>query len=233
MTKLFQKLVGHNIYKFDLPYLIQSSVCNKVVVPDFLLPFGGKFRNFNSYALDTMDLAGAGIWGYMIKLETLARSLGYKGRKPNKGQNFYRLTREEQEEYLTEDLNMTKHVWKRQAISYGFDYDVTIFDIETKPLEDDKLEWIAPEFDPDSVAVANLKDPAKVEAKIQAAEINHIQSIRNKAGLHAHYSDPYAIGYIKDGETILDFGEPKELLEHFWEITAGIWADNKKIEVNY
>jgi len=226
---MIQRLVGHNIHKFDLPYLIRASIYNKVEVPQYLLPFGGRFQRFDSYSIDTMQMVGAGEWGYLLKLETAAMACGMSYGKTGSGKNFYLMSRDEQEEYLKQDLLMTQHLYKNISHAFGYEYEPIIFDIETMPKSETAIEMIAPKFDPDSVAIGNLKDPEKVEAKINAAEDSHLSKIMDKAGLHAHYSDPCAIGYIIGGEVRMDFHEPKELLTRFWEVASSVWGNNQKL----
>ena len=221
-----QRLVGHNIYKFDLPYLIRASIYNGVKVPPQLIPFGAKFQRFDTYSMDTMHMIGAGEWTYMLKLETAARACGYVGGKTGSGKDFYKMSRADQEEYLTSDLEMTKFLYEAMAGSFSYDFDTVVFDIETMPKDD--IEDIAPAFDPDNVAVGNLKDPEKIQAKIENAEANHFKSLQDKAGLHAHYSQPCAIGYIIKGQVELDFSEPKELLTRFWDIAGKVWGNNQE-----
>ena len=84
----------------------------------------------------------------------------------------------------------------------------------------------------------SLKDEEKIKDKIAQAEANHLSGIFNKAGLHAHYSNPVAIGYINSdesgGETILDFadGDSFSLVRRFWN-WAGAIASNYKTQNNY
>jgi hypothetical protein len=223
-----QRLVGHNIWKFDLPYLIRSSVYNRVKIPPYLLPFGGKFQRFENYSIDTMNLIGAGEWGYLLKLETASMACGVSYGKTGSGKNFYKMPRKEQEEYLRQDLLMTEYLYNNIAESFGYEYEPIIFDIETCPKTEGQIEMIAPKFDPENVATGNLKDPEKIQAKIDNAETNHIRSLQDKAGLHAHYSQPCAIGYIVKGKVELDFNEPKELLTRFWSIVSEVWGNNQE-----
>lgn len=228
------KIVGHNILKFDLPYLIRSSIINGVKVPSYLSPFDRKRTSYDPIFQDTMHLYGAAEYGYLIKLETLAKSLGFKGGKTGSGKNFYKMSQDKKEEYLTADLRMTEHVWQRLNNSLSVSDDAIIFDIETAPRTEEEIEQIAPAFDENSVLVGNLKDPEKIQQKIEKAEVNHISNLVNKAALHAHYSQPCAIGYIHlDGKVQLDFSEPKELLEQFWDTTAKVWGHAKEQILNY
>jgi hypothetical protein len=62
------------------------------------------------------------------------------------------------------------------------DQDFAVFDIETAPLDDELLRKLCPEckipphpgeFDPSSVKLGNIKDKAKIDAKIEEARHNH------------------------------------------------------------
>lgn len=78
-----------------------------------------------------------------------------------------------------------------------------VFDIETGPLSDERLLALAPPFDPekavphpgefdcDAVAIGNLKDAAKIAAKVDAARYNHQQLVgtlaaRREAAQQSH-----------------------------------------------
>lgn len=123
-----------------------------------------------------------------------------------------------------------------------------IFDIETGPLPDEQLRAIMPafdagsikhpgEFDPKAVKVANLKDPAKIAAKIEAeaqkhadavesfdadmkaAEASYWSDISSKAALSALTGQVLAIGY-EGQKQILDYvgdeSDESALLRKFW-----------------
>lgn len=136
-----------------------------------------------------------------------------------------------------------------------------VFDIETEPLPDDQLARVCDPFDPasmphpglfdpDSVKLGNVKDPAKRAKKIQEAqkahaeavanydrdlanaESNHWQEIRDKAALDAVTGRVCAIGYLADSkeiiDTALDFDE-RELLVRFWNIAGKMRKENRKM----
>ena len=124
------------------------------------------------------------------------------------------------------------------------------FDIETQPLPEPLLEkmWTAPdmskyeygEFDESSVKLGNLKDEAKIKAKIDAARKAHEDKVATatreknlaleeawesfvaQSALHAHYSSVLAIGYYstKSNKFILDAvtddRTEADLLDQFW-----------------
>lgn len=98
--------VGHNIKKFDLPFMIRRSFANGIKVPSDVLPG----RYYNDLFLDTMDIWAAGEYGAMISLDYLSRALGV-GKKTGKGKDFaalYRADREKALAYQHHDLQLTK-----------------------------------------------------------------------------------------------------------------------------
>ena len=218
------RMVGHNILNFDLPYLIRWSIYNGVQIPQSSTPFSRNpnGRYFPDFYIDTMQVISAGEYGSRISLDLASKACGYSG-KNGSGKFFYQLNQDEKEEYLANDVRQTKSLFENINVSLGFTQKFTVFDIETAPKSVDDIEKIAPEFDPDSVKIGNLNDYQKIQEKIESARENHIDSIVDKAGLHAHYSDPIAIGYIhEDGSEHLDFSDPVELVKNFWELTRKI-----------
>jgi len=125
-----------------------------------------------------------------------------------------------------------------------------VFDIETGPLELAALKEILPgwdsstmphpgEFDPKSVKTGNLKDQAKIDAKIQEARESHIERVNNhgldalraeqnywseassKAALSAATGRVVAIGCKTSAKlSIAAIGEKSEwqLLTDFWTL---------------
>lgn len=218
MVKI-SKFVGHNILNFDLPYLIRWSIYNGVRVPSECTPFSrGMGRYYPDMYLDTMQIMAAGEWGSRISLDTCSRACGFDG-KSGSGKFFYQLSQDAKEEYLANDVRQTHKLFCNINDALQFTQNFTVFDIETQPKSEEEITSIAPKFDPDSVKVGNIKDHLKIQEKIDQAERSHIGSIMDKSGLHAHYSDPIAIGYIhEDGTEQLDFSEPKELVSNFWNL---------------
>lgn len=128
---------------------------------------------------------------------------------------------------------------------------IIAFDIETGPLPIDRLKTILPPFDPASIGphpgsfdsasvkLGNLKDPKKIEEKIQSAEDAHNksvaeyeaklangepaywQSILDDAALSAITGQVVAIGYQGKKETLhvaIDGITEHQLLTQFWKI---------------
>ena len=215
------RIVGHNLKGFDLPYLIRSTMLNGAKGKLYLTPARGKF--WPDLYHDTMEFEGAGEYGYRVSLDNLAQQYGFNGKNGN-GKLFYTYSRDEQEAYLENDLLITKKIFEVQNNSFNICDNFTIVDIETAPKSDAEIMALAPEFKPENVKVGNLKDPAKIEEKIEAARDSHYDDIIGKAALHAKYSNPVAIGYIHhDGSIEMDFGEPKKLIERFWEVSGNVW----------
>lgn len=119
------------------------------------------------------------------------------------------------------------------------------WDIETGPLPDDQLETMLPDldveaavplvgdFDPASVKIGNLKDSAKITAKVDAAReahrnlqrgrndrvkdamIKHWEHFKSKAALSAITGQVLAVGWMDDDELADDaIKEPAYLYVH-------------------
>jgi hypothetical protein len=225
------RLVGHNIIGFDIPYLMKWSSYNGIKVPSFLTPFGrGKGRFFPDVFTDTMLIDAMGKFGEMISLDNLSKAYGFSGKSGN-GKFFYQMNRSDQIEYLTNDVEQVLNIYRKQSLTLGlWQLDkCTMFDIETEPKSIELIEAQAPAFKPENVKVGNLKDQDKIDAKIEDARQNHIQSIVDKAGLSPLYSNPCAIGYQHAGDfdVTLDFadGDPKGMVEKFWRIAGALHGD--------
>lgn len=216
-----QRVIGHNIKGFDLPYLMKSTMHNGVQGNQALTPQRAKFWPDIFHC--TMEFDGFGEYGYRISLDRLAKKYGINGKNGN-GKLFYTYSRAEQEDYLENDLSITRQIFEVQNKAFGISDDYTVIDIETAPKTTAEIMAIAPEFIPENVKVGNLKDPAKIEEKIEAARESHYDVIIDKAALHAEYSNPVAIGYIhNNGSMELDFGEPAKLIKRFWEVTGNAY----------
>ena len=226
------KLVGHNILGFDVPYLMRWSVLNDLRVPSNLTPFSreGRGRYFPDVWVDTMQIFGVGEYGYKKSLDSISRSLGFKGKNGN-GKLFYQLNREQQCQYLANDIEQTMNIYRPMNFSFTIcdEAMVTYFDIETEPKSLEEIEEIAPEFSPESVKLGNLRDKNKIEEKIENARENHIKNIMDKAGLMPEYSNPCAIGYFHAGDfdVTLDFadGDHVGLVEKFWKIADTVFGN--------
>lgn len=221
------KLVGHNIHGFDLTYLRKASIIHGT---------GQKFHHliqrgyWNDVFFDTMFH-----WTQdrreLISLDKLAKILGHPTGKIGNGKHFHALTQDQKEEYLTHDLHITEYVFNKFNSDDCISDDPVIFDIETAPLPADEIEAKIEPFNPDDVKIGNLKDPYKIEEKIEAARANHLQSKIDKAALDPALSNVVAIGYIIKGEVELDFNEPKQLIERFWEVAGAAWSHNHQNKI--
>ena len=98
-----------------------------------------------------------------------------------------------------------------------------IFDIETKPYSDEEILKNAKPFSKDDVKLGNLKDPEKIEAKLEAAEGIYKAGLLDKAALDPHTSSICAIGINErntDNVKLL-LGEERDILMEFWAIFRG------------
>lgn len=84
------------------------------------------------------------------------------------------------------------------------------FDIETGPLPDDLL----PAFDRDSVKLGNLRDPEKIEAKLEAAE----EEFASRFALFPMTGRVLCIGWqeVGDQPRLFDQESERDLLQSFW-----------------
>ena len=106
-----RSMVGHNIFGFDLPFLLRRSWKNDVAVPEGVLSGG---RYWDKCFVDTMQQWCCGAYGERVSLDNLAKFFGVGG-KPDgiTGADFARLwfgTKEERvaaDGYLRNDLQMT------------------------------------------------------------------------------------------------------------------------------
>lgn len=93
-----------------------------------------------------------------------------------------------------------------------------IFDIETAPDYDAVKKFTKP-FDRDDVKLGNLKDEAKIQAKLEMAEASHMSNANDKAALNPHTSSICAIGiHLEEQKPHLMFGLESDILTEFWEI---------------
>lgn len=98
--------------------------------------------------------------------------------------------------------------------------ETNIFDIETKPFDENIIFENAKPFDPTSVRLGNLKDEEKIEAKIKAAEKAYTKQLLDKAALDPHTSSICAIGInLAESRQVIHLCEGSEvnILNMFWE----------------
>ena len=98
-----------------------------------------------------------------------------------------------------------------------------VFDIETMPIFGDSIddakaycEPLGIAFDPDSVALGNLKDKDKIAAKIESERSAFWPKIISKAALSPVTGKVLAIGRSYEGKTIVMDDEENVLLMRFW-----------------
>jgi len=227
---MMRVVAGHMSNKYDYQMLYRFSIRHGVKVPVYLQPK----KYLPKIFVDTNEMYGGSEYGYLIKLETLAKILGYKGvnKRGRSGKDFWKFSSDEKEDYLTADINMTAHCFNALNESLDVSDDAVIFDIETRPRSAQEIASLIPEFDPDSVKVGNLKDPYKIEEKIKSAEENHLSSYMNRAQLTAEHCELDAIGYqMPDGKKQLCFcsndADIKEALVNFWSICGSVWGHDE------
>ncbi len=225
-------LVGHNSNKFDAPWLLRRAWALGVSVPGYLIP---RRRYWPDIFVDTMDIWGCGVYNDLISLDRFAKHLNV-GAKNGSGERFSKLLEEDREaaiEYAMNDVRITKGIYEKISgltqpeRSDQIGQKCWYYDIETGPLSDERIEEIAPEFNPHKVKTGNLGFE-KAQQKIAEARDNHLDKIRSEAPLHAEYGQILAIAYIDpDGEEMCDVAEgetdEKKLVENFWLLAAKVF----------
>src|SRR6516164_660490 len=94
------------------------------------------------------------------------------------------------------------------------------FDIETIPVDTERLNAIIPPFNADEVRVGNLTDPEKIAAKIERARTEHFQRYYKRAALSALTGSIAMIGVLgaSDGDPIIFVGPNEaETITAFFE----------------
>lgn len=107
-----RSLVGHNVYSFDIPFLMRRSWMLSIDFPKLTV------------VKDTMRAWGCGIYGEMISLDRLAKALGLEGKAKNgvTGADFAMLwngspeDHELAKQYLLTDLDLTWKVANRLGV---------------------------------------------------------------------------------------------------------------------
>jgi uncharacterized protein YprB with RNaseH-like and TPR domain len=99
-----------------------------------------------------------------------------------------------------------------------------IFDIETGPLPESELAALLPPFDPAEVKTGNLKDEAKIAAKLAEAEANHRRDFFDRAALDPLTGRVVAVGllYPDSGEFhVIGHDDEAATLREFWDVCRG------------
>ncbi len=101
------KLVGFNIFGFDLPFIMRRSWFHGIAVPRNTMTLGGRY--FADTFVDLMAQWKCGSYREFISLDALARFLGV-GEKTGTGEQFYRLWDKDRQaaiDYLVNDVRIT------------------------------------------------------------------------------------------------------------------------------
>lgn len=105
------------------------------------------------------------------------------------------------------------------------------FDIETAPRSFEEMVKVAGPFDPNDVALGNLKDPDKIEAKIAEARRAYPETLAKRALLDPMLGMVSAIGLkLESGTKMIIDCMPDEAagIRQFWEVATSVhqqgWA---------
>src|SRR5271165_1052992 len=93
---------------------------------------------------------------------------------------------------------------------------MTIFDIETAPMDRDTILAEAEPFDPSSVKLGNVKDPQLRQAKIDQAQADYYSNILDRAALDARTGTVICVGLWEGDDIGLIQGDEKTVLTEFW-----------------
>jgi hypothetical protein len=105
--------VGHNIYDFDLPFIVR-----RLWRYGMKMPAGWRQGNWwNNWLIDTQKLFSLGKFKDFVSLDKLALHLGHpKGKDGKSGAGFHELLADNEEEalaYLDADLQLTEYCYER------------------------------------------------------------------------------------------------------------------------
>jgi hypothetical protein len=105
--------VGHNIYDFDLPFIVR-----RFWRYGMKMPAGWRQGNWwNNWLIDTHKLFALGKFKDYVSLDKLALHLGHpKGKDGKSGAGFHELLRDNEEEalaYLDADLQLTEFCYEK------------------------------------------------------------------------------------------------------------------------
>lgn len=107
--------IGHNIRKFDAPWMFKHAIKQKVKVPE-LCHFN--FNKFRGNIEDTMELWACDVYNSYTKLDAIAKFLGVgsktEGIDGSKVFDYWQAGRiEEIKDYCKQDVELTRSVYKR------------------------------------------------------------------------------------------------------------------------
>jgi hypothetical protein len=122
------RLIGHNIFGFDLPFLVQRSFMVGVTVPAGVQTIWKQRLGWDDLFHDTMSRWVCGTYGQYCSLDRISRALGMKGKAAAEGcdgAGFWKLWESDKddpkaqekralaEKYLANDLDMTAELARR------------------------------------------------------------------------------------------------------------------------
>ena len=99
---------------------------------------------------------------------------------------------------------------------------VSIFDIETGPLPEAQIRSIVKPFDPKDVKYGNIKDPVKIQDKIDECRANYYTDILERAALSALTGRVLAIGVMEVGGEfkLIANDDEKLMIAEFWTMIS-------------
>lgn len=109
------RIVGHNLFGFDLPFLVRRSYLYGIKVP--VSVFNHTYRRWNEGFVDTMKMWALSDYQCFISLNELDRFLGGPG--VGKGDNFLELWEEDQLAAITychDDIDATLRVANKMGV---------------------------------------------------------------------------------------------------------------------
>lgn len=116
------KMVGHNVFGFDLPFLVRRSWALDVDVPGgaYTITSGANRLSWHPLIYDTMRLYECGAYGKdsFVSLDRLGEFFGV-GRKNGSGADFHLLLKSDRgaaHRYLANDLDLCHRVAQRMGI---------------------------------------------------------------------------------------------------------------------
>lgn len=111
IASAWQVIVGHNIFQFDIPFLIRRAWKNEVRLPSNLLGFN-KYRTEGF--VDTSEMFSGGVWkDKFVSLNNLLKYFGLPAKKYNGGDfaDLYKKNPDEAIEYCIDDSKNAVRVY--------------------------------------------------------------------------------------------------------------------------
>jgi len=138
------RLIGHNIFNFDLPFLVRRSWKHGIAVPSDIR----QGRYWSTRFVDTMDAWGMGT-RELVSLKNLSAFLGV-GEKTGSGADFAKLytdpaTREGALDYLRSDLLLTWKCWQTMRLDSGRDAATALDQPQYAPRAGEKMVGVIAE----------------------------------------------------------------------------------------